>query len=237
MSLSCLIIDDEYLAVQVIEEYAKQYGQLIVRATFTKPKEALEFLKSHSVDLLFLDIQMPQVDGFDLLAQVQQRPMVIFTTARENYAVKAFELEVLDYLVKPVPYDRFEKAVKRAEEYSRYKNKQGKTSDFAADYLMVKADYRIHKIQFEQIEYIEGLSEYIKIHTTEKTHITLAALKDIIEQLPSYQFIRVHKSYIVAFAKIKSYNHSHVMLREGKELPVGRVYREGFIEIMKKGSP
>jgi DNA-binding LytR/AlgR family response regulator len=230
MNLSCVIVDDEYLAIRVLEEYAKQKGELTIKATFIKPQEALAFLQSNKIDLLFLDIQMPQLDGFELLKQLAEPPMVVFTTARHDYAVKAFELEVLDYLVKPIPFDRFEKAVKRAGELKDYKNADLSGVNRPIDYLMIKADYRIHKIQLDQIEYIEGLSEYIKIHTTEKTHITLLALKNLIEQLPVDQFIRIHKSYIVPVSRIQSYTRSLVKLNNGKELPVGRAYKDEFVE-------
>jgi len=232
MNLSCVIVDDEYLAIRVLEEYARQKGDLTIKATFIKSQEALEFLQSNKVDLLFLDIQMPQLDGFELLKQLPEPPMVIFTTARHDYAVKAFELEVLDYLVKPIPFDRFEKALKRAEEYSQFKNAVI-INEKPVDYLMIKADYRIHKIQLDQIEYIEGLGEYIKIHTPEKIYITLLALKDLIEHLPSEQFIRIHKSYIIPVSRILSYSRNEVKLIKGKDLPVGRAYKDAFIERLK----
>lgn len=233
MSLNCVIVDDEYLAIQVLEEYARQNGELTVSATFIKPQEALAYLQSNKVDVLFLDIQMPQWDGFDLLKQLPAPPLVVFTTARHDYAVKAFDLEVLDYLVKPIPYERFEQAVKRADEYTRLKNIVMKENATPLDYLMIKADYRTYKIPLNQIEYIEGLSEYLKIHTEGKTYITLLALKDLIEQLPAGQFVRIHKSFIVPMAQIQSYNHSQIILAKGKALPVGRAYKEEFVEKMK----
>ena len=232
MSLSCVIVDDEYLAVQVLEEYAKRVTNLSVKATFIKSREAVVFLQSNKIDLLFLDIQMPQLDGFELLKQLPTPPIVVFTTARHDYAVKAFELEVLDYLVKPVPLERFEKAVRRAEEYTRFKNPVTGNEN-PADYLMIKADYRVYKIQLDQIEYIEGLSEYIKIHTVGKTYITLLALKDLIDQLPSDQFIRIHKSFIIQIKQIESFNASEVTLSNSKVLPVGRAYKDDFVKIMK----
>ena len=232
MSLSCVIVDDEYLAIRVLEEYAKQVPDLLVKATFIKSPEALLFLQSNKIDLLFVDIQMPQLGGFELLKQLSQPPMVVFTTARQDYAVKAFELEVLDYLVKPIPFERFEQAIRRADEYNRFKNFPSGTEK-PVDFLMIKADYRIYKIQLDQIEYIEGLSEYIKIHTVGKTYITLLALKDLVDQLPTEQFIRIHKSYIIPVAGIESYSHSQIKLINQKELPVGRAYKDEFVGRMK----
>lgn len=229
MSLRCVIVDDEYLAIQVIETYSRQHGAVVVKATFTKPVDALTYLKTNPVELLFLDIQMPQLDGFELLKQLAQPPMVVFTTARHDYAVKAFELEVLDYLVKPVPYDRFEKAVRRAEDLLKYKNAFGGSGRKPLDYLMIRADYRMHKIQFDQVEYIEGLSEYVKIHTRDKLYVTLLALRDLNEQLPADQFVRIHKSFIVSIAQIQSYNYSQVLLKNGKELAIGRAHKEDFL--------
>jgi len=233
MKLNCVVVDDEYLAIRILQEYASKISTLHITATFTRPQEALDYLLAHPVHLLFLDIQMPRLDGFELLKQLPAPPMVIFTTARHDYAVKAFELDVLDYLVKPIPIERFEKAVKKAEEYSLFKRKSSHQND-SLDHLMIKADYRIHKINFSDIEYIEGLSEYVKIHTHEKTYVPLAALKELVSQLPEDRFIRIHKSYIISIGCISSYTSQSVILTSGKNLPIGRSYKAGFMEQMEK---
>ncbi len=233
MKLNCVIIDDEYLAIKILEEYISAIKSLHIASTFTRPQEALAYLQCHRVDLLFLDIQMPRLDGFELVKQLPEPPLIIFTTARHDYAVKAFDLDVIDYLVKPVPQERFEKAVKKAQEYIQFKRKDIPLTE-TSDYLMIKADYRIHTIKLDDIEYIEGLSEYVKIHTPEKTFIPLAALKELAHQLPESRFIRIHKSYIVALGQITSYTSQSVHLKSNKELPIGRSYKPEFITRMEK---
>ena len=226
MPTTCVIVDDEYLAVNVLQEYAARIHNLEVKKSFINPSEALHWLQQEPVDILFLDIQMPYLDGFSLLQQLKNPPMVIFTTARHDYAVKAFELDVLDYLVKPVSFERFELAVNRALEYQALKNRDIKPTDA----LMVKSGHRIHKVLFADILFIEGLNEYVKIHSTTATLITLASLKDLAAQLPADRFIRIHKSYIANRTSVKAFTSSKLLLTNGKELPVGRVYKE---EVMK----
>jgi DNA-binding LytR/AlgR family response regulator len=224
MSLTCVIVDDEYLAINVVRDYAMRLGRLTVLKTFINPEEALAYLSHHAADILFLDIQMPGLSGFELLKKLASPPIVIFTTARHDYAVQAFDLNVLDYLVKPIAFGRFEKAVIKAEEYIAARTQRNPR------YIMIRADHRIHKIWVDQIEYIEGLSEYVKIYTPEKTYITLAALKELIHQLPGQDFIRIHKSYIVSKKHIHSFNHQGVILFSKKNLPIGRTFKANFLK-------
>jgi DNA-binding LytR/AlgR family response regulator len=233
MSLQCVIVDDEYLAIKILEEYISRITELNCVKTFTHPEEALRFIMENKIDLLFLDIQMPYLNGFELLKKLPLPPMVIFTTAHHDYAVQAFELDVLDYLVKPISFERFDKAIHKVLEYDHFR-KAMTTNQQNADFLMVKADYRIHKVMIDHIEYIEGLSEYVKIHTVDKTLITLAALKDLMNQLPHEKFIRIHKSYIVALSKVESYTAAEVRLRESKKLPIGRSYRASVLQGMER---
>ena len=230
MNLTCIMVDDEYLATKILQEYAIRIEGLKVEMTFTRPEQALDYLKSHSVDLLFLDIQMPKLSGFELMKKLSTPPMIVFTTARHDYAVQAYDLDVLDYLVKPISFDRFEKAMRKAMEFSEFK--KIRSSNTSGGYLMIKADYRIHKIVNDEIEFIEGLSEYVKIHTHEKTYIPLVALKDLAQQLPNAQFVRIHKSYIVSLSQVTSYNHQAVLLKNGKTLPIGRSYKADFLRRM-----
>lgn len=234
MSLTCLIVDDEYLAIRLLQTYASRIPDLEMKESFKNPKEALEWLRHHPVDLLLLDIQMPYLDGFALLKQLRQPPMVIFTTARHDYAVRAFELDVLDYLVKPISFERFEKAIGRAREQAGYRQLQAQQQSSRDRYLMIRADYKIIRLSLDSIEYIEGLNEYVKIYTQEKVHITLASLKDLSLQLPAEEFARIHKRYITRLSQIVSYGGNGVRLRNGQELPVGRVYKEGFLAVFNK---
>jgi DNA-binding LytR/AlgR family response regulator len=226
--IRCIIIDDEYLAIKLLEELARQHSDLEVVQTFTNSREGLHGVHHTKPDLIFLDIQMPYLDGLELVQQLDYKPMIIFTTARHDFAVKAFELDILDYLVKPIAADRFEKAVQKAREYQQYRLQ--KTQMPAPEYLMVKADYRITKINFAGIIYIEGLNEYVKIHTLEKKYIVLASLKDLQQQLPGHLFVRIHKSYIIARACIDSYSAAEVVLKQGIQLPVGRKYKDDFLK-------
>jgi len=230
MNLKCVIIDDEYLAIKVLEQYASRIEGLTVVKSFKDPAEALAYLQQNAVDLLLLDIQMPHLTGFDLLNGLPSPPMVIFTTARHDYAIQAFELDILDYLVKPIAFPRFEKAIARAAEYQEYLRFKD-PSPMA--YIMIRADHRIHKIMLREIVYLEGLSEYVKIHTEEKLYITHGTLKDFVEKLPGDRFIRVHKSYIVSKAQIGSYNKQVLQMRNGRELPVGRSFKDDFIKGME----
>jgi DNA-binding LytR/AlgR family response regulator len=229
MSLRCVIVDDEYLAIRVLQEYARQVPDLTIVQTFTDPQQALAYLFEHSVDLLFLDIQMPYLTGFDLLNKLREVPMVIFTTARHDYAVQAFELDVIDYLVKPIAFGRFEKAVQRARAYQEYQQHKVAGHRTRHDHIMIRADHRIFQLSTDNIIYIEGLSEYIKIYTTDKMYITHAALKDILEELPPQRFARIHKSFIVSRSYIVSFNHQQVHLTNRKELPIGRTYKPDFL--------
>jgi len=233
MSISCIIVDDEYLAIKVLEEYASALPDLNVLKTFTDSRSALAFVQQQPVDLVLLDIQMPYVTGFDLVKQLPDKTMVIFTTARHDYAVQAYELDVLDYLVKPIARERFEKALQKATEYVQYRSLQQEQQTAPKNFLMIKSDYRIIKLLFEEIEYIEGLSEYVKIYTRDRSYTTLAALKALETELPAGQFVRIHKSYIVAMPFIQHFNSRSVQLLNGKDLPVGRLYKEPFMQKMK----
>jgi DNA-binding LytR/AlgR family response regulator len=232
MTLSIVIIDDEYLAIDILRDYSRRLGGIIIQQAFTRPAEALAWLQEHKVDLVLLDIQMPGLDGFALLQQLEEPPAVIFTTARHDHAVRAFELDVVDYLVKPVGFERFEKAIARVRDYVEYDAVLQKRKAAQKEFLVIKSDSRIVKIPISDIEYIEGLSEYVKIYTAQKNYITLAALKELVKLLPEETFIRVHKSYIVSTRSVQEYTSQTVRLPGNRTLPVGRVYKEMFLKKM-----
>lgn len=234
MNLSIVIIDDEYLAIDILRDYSSRLENLQIEQVFTRPDEALTWLQAHKVDLLLLDVQMPYLDGFALLQQLAVPPAVIFTTARHDYAVKAFELNVVDYLVKPIAFERFEKAIARARDYIAYGTLLQQQKTPANEFLIIKSDSRMVKIPFADIEYIEGLSEYVKIYTADKTYITLAALKELITLLPGDAFVRVHKSYIISTRSVKDFTSQSISLPGNKLIPVGRVYKELFLKKMGK---
>jgi len=231
MILNCVIVDDEYLAIEVLKVYCSRLLMLNVQAVFKHPEEALLWLKENRTDILFLDIEMPRLNGFEILNGLDYSPVVILTTAYQHFAVKAFDLQILDYLVKPIEFERFEKAVSRAAEYLKTRIQiQEQVKD---DFLLVKSDYKLNKIGFNTIQYIEGLAEYVKIYTNDKLHITLAAMKDLEQNLPEKDFIRIHKSYIVSIKNILSYNKTEVKITGNIKLPVGRSFKNRFIEALK----
>lgn len=235
MTLTCIIVDDEYLAIKILEDYISQTNNLMLMRTFKYPKDAIEYLQKNSVDLLFLDIQMPEIDGFSLLSKLVHPPMVIFTTARPDFAVKAYELDVLDYLLKPISVARFNKSVEKAIEYANYISANEKTALNRPDYLMINSDFQVHKIKFKEIIFIEGLSEYVKIHCLSgTTYITLASLRNLESQFEGFLFYRVHKSFIVNKEYIKSFSHSEIQLVNNKKIPIGRIYKKNIMALLGK---
>lgn len=232
-TLTTVIVDDEYLAVQILREYAKRIPSIVIEATFTRAEEALEFLKTREVNLLFLDVQMPFLTGFELLEKLPVKPMVIFTTARHDYASRAYEFEVLDYLVKPIPPERFEKAVRKAIEFAGYLESQSQKSQYK-DHIMIRSDHRMVKVELGSLSYFEGWGEYVKVHTNMKTFVTLATLKNFEDEIPSGQFIRIHKSYLVSVSRIVSFTAQEIELEGNIRLPIGRAFKQDVLHLLRK---
>lgn len=232
MQIKCVAIDDEPLALELIKKYAEKFPDLVMVQTFDDAISGAEFLRRHEVDLLFIDINMPDITGIDLVRSLEKKPLTIFTTAYKKFAFEGFELEAIDYLLKPIDFERFKKAVNRAIEFYQYK--QG-TKTAGTGNLFVRSEYRMIKIDLDEIEYIEGLEDYIKIHLAGKKPIlTLMALKVVLQKLPPDKFKRIHRSYIVAVNKVSSILNRKVQLVSGVQLPVSNNYL-GFIdEWMKK---
>jgi DNA-binding LytR/AlgR family response regulator len=228
--ITCVALDDEPLALQLISTYAGRLSQLSPKGFFNNPDDARSCLESGNIDLLFLDIQMPDINGLQFLKQLKKPPMVIFTTAFAEFAVEGFNLDAVDYLLKPFDFQRFEKAVNKALEYSRFLGSQGlniqeNQHKVPANFLFVKVEYSVQQISFDDILYIEGFDDYIKIHTGGKPILTLLSLKSVLEMLPPDRFVRVHRSYIVALDKIERIRAQKI-LTAGKELPIGDTYKE-----------
>ena len=230
--IKCVAIDDEPLALELIKEYVGQIPSLILVQTFDDGIAGAEFLRQHEIDLLFLDINMPDVSGIDLLRSLEKKPLTIFTTAYKKFAVEGFELEAIDYLVKPIEFDRFKKAVSRAVEFYQYKQSAKPATN---ENLFVRSEYRMLKIELTEIDYIEGLEDYIKIHLAgKKPVLTLMTMKSVLEKLPGDKFKRIHRSYIVAADKVNSILNRKVQLRSGTELPISNNYTSFIDEWMKK---
>jgi two-component system LytT family response regulator len=222
MVLKCIAIDDEPLALKLISGYVSRFPSLQLIQTFDDAISGAEFLKTKPVDLLFIDINMPDITGIDLVRSLTVKPIVIFTTAHKNFAYEGFELEALDYILKPIDFKRFEKAVEKAIDYYRYKNQPA--TEQAEESLYVYSEYRMVKIELSAIEYIESMEDYIKIHLTNaKTVLTLMPLKKVLEKLPADKFQRIHRSYIVPVNKIRSIQNRKVKLTD-IELPVSESY-------------
>lgn len=226
--MRCIAIDDEPLALQLITEYASRIPFLSLEKTFTNPDEGREWLQQHEADLLFLDIQMPDINGLQFYKTLIKKPMVVFTTAYSEYAVDGFNVDAVDYLLKPFEYDRFLKAVFKAREYLEFLNSQ----ELQMASIFVKVDYQLMKINLKEIELIEGLDDYIRIHLKPKPILTLMTLKSLQEKLPTPEFVRIHRSYIVPSNKIESFGKSKVKVA-GKEIPVGSSYSEVYQQLLK----
>jgi len=224
MQLKCVAIDDEPLALEIIKKYVSDYPSLKLVNTFDDAVSGAEYLKRNKIDILFIDIDMPDITGVDLVRSLQEKPMIIFTTAYKNFAFEGFELEAVDYLLKPINNSRFNGAIQKAIDYYQFKHT---SHTEAEDFLFVHSEYRVIKISIRDIEYIESMQDYIKIYliNTEKPVLTLMPLKSVIEKLPANQFIRIHRSYVVARAQIRSIYNKKIKLSK-IELPVGTNYSE-----------
>jgi DNA-binding LytR/AlgR family response regulator len=227
--IRCLAVDDETPALDILEDNIRQIPFLQLVKKCKNAYAAMEVMQQEPIDLLFLDIEMPGISGLNFLKSLTNKPMVIFITAYRNYAVEGFDLDVLDYLIKPVVFNRFLKAVNKALEYQGYKQKEGGPANNFPDYLFVHSEYQLTKIFIHEITYIEGLRNYIKIYLTgnPKPVLSKLALKAIEEKLPAGKFTRVHKSFIVMIDKISSIRNDSIRIG-GTEIPVSRSYREDF---------
>ncbi len=230
MSLKCVAIDDEPPALEVLRQYIAALPELELVQAFDDAVSGGEFIRTYAPDLLFIDIDMPDVSGLELVRSLSQKPMIIFTTAHKKFAHEGFELDAVDYLLKPVIFERFARAVNKALEYDRYRRKP---TAGEGESLFVYAEYRMVKIPLEDIEYIESLEDYIRIHLVNgKPILTLLTLKAVLEKLPPAQFRRIHRSYIVSVAKVRSIHHRRARLLS-TELPISDSYAR-FVEEWKK---
>ncbi len=233
MPIKCLIVDDEPLAIEVLQSYVDRVASLELVATSSNAVEAFDLLKKEKIDLLFLDIQMPKLTGIDFLKVLNPAPKVIFTTAYREYAVESYELSVVDYLLKPIAFDRFLMAINKVVEDG---NQQGASvmneqSSLDSDpHLFLKADRKMVKVYLKEITYIESLKDYVRVKKQDGSEIiSLQKISYLEQKLPSDCFIRIHKSFIISIHKIASYSATNVEIG-GKEIPIGRSYKS---EVMK----
>ncbi len=232
--INCLVVDDEELARNLLENYIGRLPHLALVGKCRDPFEALNVLSSQQVDLLFLDIQMPGMTGMEFLRTLKNKPLVIFTTAYSEFAIESYNVDATDYLLKPFPFERFVQAVNKATDLlSLRKSAAGSPTQLvqpmetpaAKDFILVKSEHKVHRLRFEDIAYIEGMREYVAYHTPNGRIMSLNSLKSLEEELPNDQFLRIHKSYIVAIGKVSALEGNQVVI--GKEkLPIGASYRE-----------
>lgn len=221
----CIIVDDEPLAIEILEEYIKKVSWLDLQASLESGLEAIDFVEQNEVDLVFLDIQMPDLSGIKTAELLNSQCEIIFTTAYNQYAIEGFELEAKDYLLKPISFDRFLKSVQRLKRTSVEPN------EIQSDYIFVKTEYKIKKIRFNEICYVEGMKDYLRIVTHNEKVMTLLSFAKLMPRLPSHRFVRIHKSYVVALDAIDSVEKGKVRVGE-KLLPIGETHKEAFLEII-----
>jgi two-component system LytT family response regulator len=230
--INCVIIDDEPLALQLLGDFVNKTPYLKLAGKFEEPLQALPLLKSMDVDLLFLDIKMPDISGIDFFKSLATKPEVIFTTAYSEYAIDGFELKAMDYLLKPVSFEKFLSACNRVKEYLELKN--NKTAK-DKDYFFINASHKLHKVFYDDILYLEGLKDYTKIHlaSAQAPLVILHNLKYFEDLLDHFEFIRIHRSYIVSIRKVATASRKSVTIL-GRELPVSDNYRDGFFNIIEQ---
>ncbi|MEP6737984.1 MAG: LytTR family DNA-binding domain-containing protein [Chryseolinea sp.] len=232
--LKCVTIDDEPLARECMVNYINEVDFLQSAGTGNNPIELTRLLDQQEVDLIFLDIQMPVMNGIEFLKMTANTPMVIITTAYPSYALESFQLDVLDYLVKPITFDRFFKAVNKAKDYhqllikSQAVDGQSKIRP-AEDYFFVKCEYKYERIYYDDLLYVQGLQNYVTIYTRRGKYVTLLYLKDVEENLDRQSFIRVHKSYIVSISKIEAIENNDIIIQSAR-IPISRNYRDEVID-------
>lgn len=230
-----MIVDDEPMARDVVRRYIECIPALSVRGEFGNAIDAMMFLQDNPVDVIFLDIRMPQLNGTDFVRSLRTIPKIIFTTAHKEYAHEGFELDVVDYLLKPIRFDRFLRAVNKAFPQRQPESDPGvnvgnHANSFASPFMYVRVDRKMVKILMDDILYIESDKDYVKIFTTKETIITRQTISSVEAMLGKNKFLRIHRSFIVSLNKIKSFSNEIVTIHD-KELPIGKLYRNGFLEM------
>lgn len=236
-SIKCVVVEDEPLAQEVIKSHINNHSNLEIVKIFGNGIEAKDWLESNhqSVDVVFTDIEMPGLNGLDMIKDQYPAPFaVVFTTAHPNFATDAFEIEALDYLLKPIAPDRFAKAIKRIEEYVGLKKNADKESSLSSDFIFVKVDGQHQKVYYNDIYFVEAFADYVKIWlSADKRIVTLQTMRNMENALPKTAFLRVHRSFIVALDKIESVHNTNLTLA-GKTLPIGKNYKDAVLQLINK---
>ncbi|MGF7025009.1 LytR/AlgR family response regulator transcription factor [Sphingobacterium sp. HSC-15S19] len=236
--MNCIIIDDEPLARAELQALILEHSALIILDVFSNVSTARAFLKENMVDLIFLDIEMPNISGVEFAESLVDNTLVVFTTAYPQYALKSYELEAIDYLLKPIDEVRLKKAINKASLFSKLLSNETEKSSlesFSENFLLIKSERRFHKINFDEIKYVEGLKDYVVLYIGDQRLITAMNLKTIHQKMPQDIFIRISKSYVVNLNFIESFDHHGVMI-DDVEIPIGEVYKKEFFRIYTNGS-
>jgi DNA-binding LytR/AlgR family response regulator len=235
MKIKCIAIDDEPLALRQISDFIRKTPFLELAEECKNAFEAIDILNKETVDLMFVDINMPGLNGMDFIKSLSNRPEVIFTTAYSEYAVEGFKVDALDYLLKPIGYNAFLKAANKAKSFFETQKKAGVTGGESEDYLFVKSEYKIVRINLNDIKYIEGMREYVRIYIENTRPVmSLMSMKSLEENLPSQKFMRVHRSFIVNLSKITTIERSRIIFDKEVYIPVSDQYKEKFQEYIDK---
>ena len=225
MQLECIIVDDDRFSIEVLRKLVEQTEGLKLVKAFENPVEAMKFLSTNTVQLMFLDVEMPGMTGLELLNSIKQPPAVVLVTSKKEYAIEAFEFDVIDYLLKPPSYARFLKAVEKVKERFR----QGRSDvEFRGDFIFVKSDSALVKLDMRDILWVEALADYVAIVTLKKKYVAHSTMKSIESRLPSQQFLRIHRSYIVRIDQIEAIEDNTVLIN-GKTIPVGGTFRDNLM--------
>jgi len=236
--LKCIAVDDEPLALDIIENHLSNFADFELVAKCNNAIEASELIKNQEIDLIFLDIQMPEVSGISFAKSLEKPPMIVFTTAYSEYAIDGFELQAVDYLLKPISLDRFKVALEKVKEYNQLRNQKngkGETTEMDNEHIFVKANQKLIKIRYDEIQYVEAFADYVKIYVPEKRIVTLQTMKKMEQKLPAKMFQRIHRSFIVGIQHIESYSTSDVEVA-GVKMPIGKNYKNAFIDLMKSNN-
>ena len=235
--LSCLVVDDEQSAIDILTRFIEKTPFLQLMGSTTNPLEAIGILQKQPIDLVFLDIHLPQISGLDLMKLIRGKSKVILTTAYSEFALEAFENEALDYLLKPIPFERFLKAAHKALNAATQASPAWQPPAREDGYLFVKTENKgkIIKVNFDEIDYVEGLKNYLSIYTPQERIVTLLSIKELEEKLPHQLFMRVHKSYIISLGKIKAVDGNQILLKDVKAyVPLGETYRAAFFQALQE---
>lgn len=227
--IKAIAIDDEPLALTILEHLCAKTNDIILERTFTSQQEAVQYLEKFPVDVLFLDIQMPENDGVSFYKSLKTKPFVIFTTAFDHYAVEGFNVSAVDYLLKPIAYERFGQAIDKVK---KIRTALSPTNE--DQYILIRADYKLNKIYLKDITYIEGLDDYVQIYIDEKSKIVARmSMKAMMDQLPTSDFVRIHRSFILPIQRITSIQSKNIFIND-QEFPIGDTYKAAVLNILKE---